>query len=199
METDGDPPNPDSEAHGSIESFTINPGSFKVVTFSPETFAGFNDYRSSSPLSFNNDTQDEMAVTARKYPVESLKSRRYKAYQTCTIHNKRKLLFAASTCNIELLIQMLDRGVDPNCSDQHKRSALHLAACRGYGDIIASLLQKKADPNIKDSLGNTPLHLAVISACSKKFNNVVRILLKCGASVHITDRAGGFFFQIFVS
>lgn len=49
----------------------------------------------------------------------------------CTVPNERKLRLAASVSNVELLVRMLDSGVDPNTSDEHQRSPLHLAASRG--------------------------------------------------------------------
>lgn len=196
METEAEQPSVDSEIKGTIETITINPGNFKVVTFSPETFANFNAYREPSPpqpFHFHSNLHDQVK-TYRKDHVHRYVFRSKRIADTRisknSIRNIRKLLFAATTCNVELLADMLEDGMDPNSCDQHKRSALHLAACRGYTNIIAILLQKKANPNVKDSLGNTPLHLAVISACSKKYIDVVRILLNYKASVHSTDRAG---------
>lgn len=114
----------------------------------------------------------------------------YAAGNIRTESNGRRLRLAASTCNVELLTRMLEKGTDPNSSDEHKRSPLHLAACRGYDEIVYLLLRFGANPNIVDSLGNTPLHLAVISASSNNFNLVVRILLQGGASLHVYDRSG---------
>lgn len=112
----------------------------------------------------------------------------------CTVPNERKLRLAASVSNVELLVRLLDSGVDPNTSDEHQRSPLHLAASRGsltnatnsfyiynrilnycisgYKDVVKVLLSRGANPNRQDSLGNTPLHLAVCSASSYNFNMV---------------------------
>lgn len=49
----------------------------------------------------------------------------------CTVPNERKLRLAASVSNVELLVRLLDAGVNPNTSDEHQRSPLHLAASRG--------------------------------------------------------------------
>lgn len=203
METDADQSNADKKSV--VKSYTINPGTFKVVTFSPE-MVNFNFYeplptRSLPPIP-HGATPDEETTLLNRHESRVIRCRRllrspllkgavYQKYHS--LANERKLRFAASTCNVELLCEMLDRGTNPNCYDEHKRSPLHLAACRGYGDVITILLQHGANPNIVDSLGNTPLHLSVISASSRKFNNVVRILLNHGASVHVTDRTGLFF------
>lgn len=195
METDADQcnGNRDSETEGMLAttSCTIKPGSFMVVEKSLQTFVNFQFYdpqRAQLDDETNLLLRHESRIMRRKR--DPRRSSVFQKYNS--LANERKLRFAASTSNIELLCEMLDRGTSPNCSDEHKRSPLHLAACRGYGDIITMLLQHGANPNIIDSLGNTPLHLSVISASSKKFNNVVRILLNHGASVHVTDRTGRF-------
>lgn len=102
----------------------------------------------------------------------------------------RKLRYASSTNNTELVSRLLESGADPNTSDEYKRSPLHLAACRGYIHVMQLLLKFGANPNVIDSLGNTPLHLAIISASSNNFNIVVCMLLHNGASVHMFDRSG---------
>lgn len=74
------------------------------------------------------------------------KSGRYQHHHTtrnalipyvCTVPNERKLRLAASVSNVELLVRLLDAGVNPNTSDEHQRSPLHLAASRGK-PVIAS-------------------------------------------------------------
>lgn len=199
METDADQNN---KSDGDfVESVTIDPGSYKyqLMTFCP---ANFNFFDANPPLSQSTATSDEESTLHHRNRQNDSRVARFRRRRldTCpgqaiylkyhSLANERKIRFASSTCNIELLCEMLDRGTSPNCYDEHRRSPLHLAACRGYGDIIQMLLQHGANPNIVDSLGNTPLHLSVISASSKKYNNVVRILLNNGASVHVTDRTG---------
>lgn len=51
---------------------------------------------------------------------------------SCAISKQRKLRLAASLCNTELIMRLLDDGVNPDSADEHKRSPLHLAASRGY-------------------------------------------------------------------
>uniref|UniRef100_A0A1A9WYB4 ANK_REP_REGION domain-containing protein n=1 Tax=Glossina brevipalpis TaxID=37001 RepID=A0A1A9WYB4_9MUSC len=102
----------------------------------------------------------------------------------------RKLRFAASTNNMELLTRSLESGADPNDADELKRSPLHLATCRGHFEIVRELLKFGANPNVVDSLGNTPLHLAVISSSSNNIYFIVYVLVQGGASVHMFDRGG---------
>lgn len=53
----------------------------------------------------------------------------------CKLPNERKLRLAASVSNIELLVRLLDSGVNPDTSDEHLRSPLHLASSRGMQTI----------------------------------------------------------------
>ncbi|XP_026489115.1 ankyrin repeat domain-containing protein 54-like [Vanessa tameamea] len=103
----------------------------------------------------------------------------------CSSRNK-KLRFAASTNNTDLVEKLLLSGADPNCSDEHKRSPLHLAACRGYVEVVKMLIRHGANPNIKDTLGNTPLHLA---ACTNHIPVVIE-LLDAGTDVSSHDKNG---------
>lgn len=208
METDAADPS-SSDEKGKITSYTITPGSFQMIPFTPDLSLSLGTYNffDQQPLSLpplpappphgrsqEDETFRSKIMRCRRLPMMK-KGALYHKYNS--LANERKIRFAASTCNVELLCEMLERGTNPNCCDEHKRSPLHLAACRGYGDIITMLLQHGANPNILDSLGNTPLHLSVISASSRKFNNVVRILLNHGASVHVTDRTGRLFYLVF--
>ena len=88
---------------------------------------------------------------------------------------ERKLRSAANTNNSEQVEQLCVSGsVDVNSGDEHRRSALHFAAAKGYSEVVAVLLRNGADPNITDRLGNTPLHLA---ACTNHVP-VVTLLLR---------------------
>lgn len=103
----------------------------------------------------------------------------------CSLQDQ-KLRFAASTNNTELVEKLLLAGANPNSSDEHKRSPLHLSSCRGYADVVRTLLKYGADPNIKDTLGNTPLHLA---ACMNHIKVVIE-LLDAGTDVSSLDNNG---------
>lgn len=49
----------------------------------------------------------------------------------CKLPNERKLRLAASVSNIELLVRLLDSGVNPDTADEHLRTPLHLSSSRG--------------------------------------------------------------------
>ncbi|CAG7719105.1 unnamed protein product [Allacma fusca] len=101
-------------------------------------------------------------------------------------YNERRLRAAANAKNIPVLTKLLESGTDPNASDELGRTALHIAACKGFSEVVRLLLQSGANPNRKDSVGNTPLHLA---ACTNHFD-VVTCLLRAGTDVSTLDNHG---------
>ena len=99
---------------------------------------------------------------------------------------ERKLRLAAGTNNNEQIERLLANGINPNAADEHKRTALHITASKGYAKCVDILLQAGANPNVKDLLGNTPLHLA---ACTNHIE-VVTLLLRAGTNVAELDNNG---------
>jgi len=100
---------------------------------------------------------------------------------------ERKLRSAANTNNSDQVEQLCTgSGLDVNSCDEHKRSALHFAAAKGYSDVVEVLLRHGADPNQTDRLGNTPLHLA---ACTNHVP-VVTLLLRAGTALTTLDNNG---------
>lgn len=96
------------------------------------------------------------------------------------------LLTGVATNNTERVREQLKLGADPNTKDHHGRSALHIAASKGYTEVVEILLDQGADPNQNDILRNTPLHLA---ACTCNLS-IISLLLKAGADVTKMDLYG---------
>lgn len=75
--------------------------------------------------------------TWSKSDGKSYQSRRHALVPyICKIPNERKLRLAASVANTELLKRLLLEGTCPDSFDDHKRTALHLAASRGLFNTI---------------------------------------------------------------
>jgi len=100
--------------------------------------------------------------------------------------DEQRLLLAVQLNNTEHVQRLLESGVNPNACDKSRRSALHIAASRGYTNIIRLLLEYKADPNATDIIQNTPLHLA---ACNSNLQ-VIKILIDGGADLRLLDKNG---------
>ena len=118
-----------------------------------------------------------------------MKSSRKSCFKSPLYHEilaEKKLRTAATTGDLDQVKELLDDGVDPSCSDNKHRTALHFAACTGNVSIARLLLERGADPNLQDVVGNTPLHLA---ACTNK-TEMVTLLLKYGTDVTVLDKSG---------
>ena len=68
------------------------------------------------------------------------------------------LLSCAHAGDLRGVQRFMDNGVEVNCADYDGRTALHLAACEGHGDIVDYLLMANANPNARDRFGGTALH-----------------------------------------
>nr|GMC58758.1 potassium channel AKT1-like [Ipomoea batatas] len=89
------------------------------------------------------------------------------------------LCFAALRGDDLLLHHLLKRGLDPNESDNNGRTALHIAASKGYENCVLLLLDFGADPNIRDTEGRVPLWEAILG----KHESVIRLLVDNGAEL----------------
>lgn len=112
--------------------------------------------------------------------INALKSRLHPELQ------EQRLLRLVSVHNTEAVEKLLESGVNANCCDRQLRSALHIAASRGYADIVESLLKHGADPNKRDIIQNTPLHLA---ACTSNLK-IITLLINGGANIRSLDLHG---------
>ncbi|KAK9744854.1 Ankyrin repeats (3 copies) [Popillia japonica] len=99
---------------------------------------------------------------------------------------EQRLLKAVSVHNTEDVEKLLHMGVSPNSCDRQLRSALHIAASRGYADIVDLLLKYGADANKRDIIQNTPLHLA---ACMSNLK-IITLLINGGANIRLLDLYG---------
>jgi len=98
---------------------------------------------------------------------------------------ERRLIAAIKNDEGCRVSKLLHEGVNPNFTDNKKRTPLHIAASQGQRSqsIIGMLLNSGADPKMKDILGNTPLHLAVCGGDKC----IVKLLIESGADIHSMD------------
>ncbi|RCV17597.1 hypothetical protein SETIT_3G233000v2 [Setaria italica] len=80
------------------------------------------------------------------------------------------VLTVAAMGNAGLLEDLLRAGKDADVGDAKGRTALHIAASKGYEDCVLVLLKHACNVNIKDAQGNTALWHAVAAGHHKIFN-----------------------------
>ncbi|PUZ47316.1 hypothetical protein GQ55_7G155300 [Panicum hallii var. hallii] len=86
---------------------------------------------------------------------------------------------------------LISAGADPSKPDYDGRTALHVAALRGYEDIVRFLIQRGANVNSIDKFGNSPLLLALRSG----HDRITSLLVKHGAALNLED-AGGYLCRV---
>ncbi|OLY82257.1 Ankyrin repeat domain-containing protein 54 [Smittium mucronatum] len=77
----------------------------------------------------------------------------------------------------EEISQLVESGANFNASDEHSRTALHVACSLGNIKAVEMLLGYGCDPNSVDIVGNTPLNIAAIAGHTE----IVLLLLQFGA------------------
>lgn len=98
---------------------------------------------------------------------------------------------AAYHGDIFRLKSLISAGADPSKSDYDGRTALHIAALRGYENIVRFLIQRGANVNSIDRFGNSPLLQAVKSG----HDRITSLLVEHGAILNLED-AGGYLCRV---
>jgi ankyrin repeat protein/CRP-like cAMP-binding protein len=97
-------------------------------------------------------------------------------------------MYAAARGDVGKIREMLfNQGCDPNMSDYDQRTALMLAASRGFRDVISVLLSAGAIPNSEDTFGGT----ALLEACKHGHDDVIDVLVKAGAQLGSSTQQSG--------
>ncbi|KAM3309600.1 hypothetical protein ACQJBY_030706 [Aegilops geniculata] len=85
------------------------------------------------------------------------------------------LLTVAATGNSSFLEDLLKEGLDPDVGDSKGRTALHIAASKGYEECVQALLGHGCNVNIKDAEGNTALWQAIAARHHKVFSSLYHV------------------------
>lgn len=125
-------------------------------------------------------------VSFKKEKREIRKIRTYFKTTVRPLLMERDLFNSVLTNNVEKVRVLLREGTNPNSTDEQMRSALHIAASKGYAEIVDLLLRFGANPNKHDCLQNTPLHLA---ACTTNMR-IVTLLINGGADLKSLNQHG---------
>ena len=180
-ETGGEPAEPPS----SLAFKNIQPDllGYQVLNAAPESAAaGAASMRGGAGRGGHGGNSRKM----RSFHRNRLANHNQSWSQMRTVLAEKKLRISANLNDVEAVERLLGSGASPNSTDEHRRTALHFGAAKGFDGVVRALLQNGADPNQRDALGNTALHLA---ACTNHIG-VVTLLLRAGTDVSQIDNNG---------
>ena len=106
--------------------------------------------------------------------------------------NIRDLIDAASRGDVNRVKNLVEKGnIDINQPGTYKgRTALMMAAKRGYIDVVKYLVDHGADVHRTDEEGETPLLMAIMSPHEQHREPIITYLLEHGADVNHADNSG---------
>ena len=90
------------------------------------------------------------------------------------------LVVACRRENIDMLKLLIDKGADPNMSDDIGTTALNISSSHGYIKSVKYLLEVGANPNISDDCGYSPL----INSSLNYNDDIIEILINAGADIN---------------
>ena len=129
---------------------------------------------------FCEDIQKELLLAAERGNVDTI----IKVCSTFMVdvnfvreRHYSPLIKAAMKGHKDLVQLLLDRGAEPNMSNEYGSAPLHWAAQEGQKDVVQYLLDREAELNMANQLGLTPLHYAAWIG----HKVVVQLLLDRGA------------------
>lgn len=136
-------------------------------------------------------------LTAVKNDLEEGADINYELYFDDTERGYRKQTFnilqaAASSGNEDLLIFLLDNGLDINFPTQEGWTPLFIAARDGQAEAAKLLIYKQADLNAQTDLGATALLMAVTQPFESEEArmDLLKYMLKRGANPNLKDIYG---------
>jgi ankyrin repeat protein len=82
---------------------------------------------------------------------------------------------------VEIVLDLLGRGVDVDARDRYGQTALMLAAHAGRREVVAALIAHRANLNITAKFGLSALMLALVAGHAE----IVLLLAKAGADLSL--------------
>lgn len=98
-----------------------------------------------------------------------------------------QLIINAANGNTEIVLSLLQNGVNINTTDQFGRTAVLAATYNNQVDTVRALIEQGADINSRDNnLENVLLH-----AGASGYLEIVKLAIAAGADTKLTNRFGG--------
>ena len=151
-----------------------------IQIFSQTNAAVFEvqDHSGNTPL--HHSTAD----TARELLSENIN------IETRNLQGVTALNLAAKFGEIDKVQVLLDANADVRAQDKLRNTPLHYAAWIGDSEMVELLLERGADINATNKSGLTPMSFLLSMTSPIESHEIVSLLLRENANVHITDLDG---------
>ncbi|XP_037898281.1 ankyrin-3 isoform X2 [Glossina fuscipes] len=121
-----------------------------------------------------------------KKVVEFLESGQITDINTCNANGLNALHLAAKDGYIDIVTELLKRGIKVDNATKKGNTALHIASLAGQKDVIKLLIQFGANVNVQSLNGFTPLYMAA----QENHDACVRFLLSKGSNPSLATEDG---------
>ncbi|XP_036335304.1 ankyrin-3 isoform X2 [Rhagoletis pomonella] len=118
--------------------------------------------------------------------LEFLESGQITDINACNTNGLNALHLAAKDGYIDIVSELLRRGINVNNATKKGNTALHIASLAGQKDVIKLLIQYNANVNVQSLNGFTPLYMAA----QENHDACVRFLLAKGANPSLATEDG---------
>ncbi|XP_030379870.1 ankyrin-3 [Scaptodrosophila lebanonensis] len=105
---------------------------------------------------------------------------------TCNANGLNALHLAAKDGYVDIVSELLQRGINVDNATKKGNTALHIASLAGQKDVIKQLIQYNANVNVQSLNGFTPLYMAA----QENHDGCVRFLLAKGANPSLATEDG---------
>ncbi len=100
-------------------------------------------------------------------------------------------LIAIKCGEVQVVLDLLERGAEVNARDRYGQTALMLAAHAGHREIVEILISQRADLNITAKFGLSAIMLAIVAGHSE----VAFLLARAGADLSLRGQGPPGFFD----
>lgn len=118
--------------------------------------------------------------------VEFLENGQITNINACNANGLNALHLAAKDGYVDIVVELLKRGIRLDNATKKGNTALHIASLAGQGEVIKQLIHYNANVNVQSLNGFTPLYMAA----QENHDACVRFLLSKGANPSLATEDG---------
>src|SRR5271154_7009308 len=139
------------------------------------------------------DAQDHSGNTPLHYSTAEMAEALLVAnanIETGNLKGSTALHLAVQMGPVEKVRILLEANANVRAQNKSRNTPLHYAGWAGHCEIVKLLLHRGADIDSRNKSGLTPLSFTISKGCCRQSDEIVSLLLRANANIHIPDRDG---------